>query len=530
MKIGSSGPHNRQKLSSFKIRAVEVTAMIFLVFFISSCSGTDTPKNPFPAGNTSANTGGKELKLKSEKNPLAEDFKITSQDITFKDLSNSPADGNWLLYNGDYGARHYSPLDQIDRNSVKNLTQNWVYKISDVNFLRSSPVEYEGVIYVTAPNEIHALDALTGKWLWIWRAYEKKNSFINRGVAIYRDQLFFITTDCRLVALNRRSGDVVWSNQYADPDLGYFSTMAPLVLEDRVIVGISNGNTGGRGFVTALSLNEGKELWRFWTLPEGFRGAPTWLTGSYDPHSDTVYWAVGRLTDDVKADALTLSQKDLYHDSILALDPKNGSLRWSTRLSSFMPFPWDSNTPLVLADVSIKGRTKNLILQANRNGLFYGIDRAGGSMYIAEQFIDKLNWDERDVICPSLWGATNWMPPSLSPVTNLMYVMVHQGCANGPNHNFIKAIEIDSGFIKWSYPVRETDLSAPGILATAGNLVFSGEGSGQVVALDAVNGKRLWEFNTGKSIFASPITYKIGGKQHLSIVAGSYLYTFGLKH
>lgn len=469
-----------------------------------------------------------DLRAKSYHNWFAREIEITQGEVTTRDLLNSPKNGEWLLYHGDYGANRFSPLDQINLSNVIKLVPKWIYQIGKRGFnLRSSPIVYKGIMYVTGSDEVHALDAATGAWLWVWQAHnENTDSNINRGVAIYEDRLFFSTGDCRLVALDRISGNVIWSRQYAKLKDGHFSTIAPLVVGDKVILGISNKNSVSRGFIAAFSAVYGNELWRFWTIQEDtkFRGAPTWMVGSYDPLSDILYWSVGVLE---KSSENSSGLKDIYDNSIVALNPKNGKVIWKTKLAESMPFDWDANEPLVLTDVILGNTNRKVILLAHRNGFFYLIDRVDGKIIFSKPFIEKLDWSNKNT-CPSTWGATNWMSPSFSPVTNLLYVMVLEGCRSDPNAYHIKAIEPTFGNIVWDYPTQGSNLAAPGILSTGGGIVFSGEGSGHVVVLNAKSGEKVWDFNVGKPIFASPVTYLLHNQQLISIVAGSDVITFGL--
>lgn len=467
------------------------------------------------------------IKAKSYHNWFAKDMTKTPGRVTTQDLLNSPKNGEWLLYHGDYGANRFSSLDQINLNNANKLVPKWIYQIGRGEFnLRSSPIVYKGIMYVTGSDEVHALDAATGTWLWVWQARYEDSSHINRGVAIYGDRLFFATGDCLLVALDRMSGNVIWSKQFAKPSDNYFSTTAPLVVGDKVILGISNKNSGSRGFIAAFSTVNGSELWRFWTIPEDvkFRGAPTWMLGSYDPLSDVLYWPVGVLEDSsINSSGL----KNIHDNSVVALNPQNGKVIWETELAESMPFDWDANEPLVLTDVVLDNVKRKVILLAHRNGLFYLIDRVDGKIIFSKPFIEKLDWLSKNT-CPSSWGATNWMSPSFSSVTNLFYVMVLEGCRSDPNTYHIKAIEPTSGNIVWDYPTRGKNLAAPGILSTEGGIVFSGEGSGHVVVLNAKSGKKVWDFNVGKPIFASPVTYLSQNQQLISMVAGSDIITFGL--
>lgn len=467
------------------------------------------------------------IKTKSYKNRFAKDLTIIPGRITIQDLLNSPKNGDWLLYHGDYGANRFSSLDQINLGNVSKLVPKWIYQIGKRGFnLRSSPLVYKGIMYVTDSDEIHALDTATGTWLWVWQARDEDSNGMNRGVAIYEDRLFVSTYDCCLVALDRISGNVIWMKQFAKPDDNYFSAAAPLVVGDKVFTGISSMNSGSRGFIAAFSAINGDELWRFWTTSEDlkFRGAPTWMTGSYDPVLDILYWSVGVL-EDRSIDSSGMS--NVFDNSIVALNPQNGKLVWKTKLAGRMPFHWDANEPLVLTNMVLDGVSKKVILLAHRNGLFYLIDRTDGKIILSKPFISKLNWSGIDT-CPSIDGATNWMSPSFNPTTKLFYVMVLEGCRSEPNIFHIKAINPVSGDIAWDYTTRGSNMVMPGILSTAGGIVFSGEGSGRVVALSAKSGKKIWDFNVGKPIFASPVTYLSQDQQLISIVVGSDVVTFGL--
>jgi glucose dehydrogenase len=245
-------------------------------------------------------------------------------------------------------------------------------------------------MYVTAGNEVHALDTSTGQWIWVWQAYKDRSKGINRGVAIYEDKLFFSTSDCRLVALNKETGNLVWSVKYTDSQKKHFSTMAPLVIKDKIILGVANNNTGEGGFIAAFSTTDGKELWRFQTLSaeSQLKGAPTWLTGSYDPVTDTIYWPVGTLPDHQRSNPKSYEASNSYSDSVVALNAQNGRIVWSTRLSEQLPIDWDSNEPLVLAEIN----HKKIILQANRNGIFYSLDRIKGGIIFSKPFVKKIDW------------------------------------------------------------------------------------------------------------------------------------------
>ncbi len=468
--------------------------------------------------------------VKSTKNWFTQNVKITSSEITTKDLLESPGNGDWLLYHGDYEARHHSVLKQINEQNIKKLIPKWSYKITpaDTN-LRSSPIVYKGIMYVTAANEVHALDAKTGNWLWRWQAYEKRSPGINRGAALYGNTVFFSTSDCQLVALDRKTGNLKWQKKYADTTLGYYSTSAPLVINSSVITGVSNDNKGSRGFVSAFSTINGDELWRFWTLPEKtqFRGAPTWMTGSYDPMKNLLYWPVGLLAE---GQNISVQEKNSHDNSIVALNPGNGTLKNEFKFNTKMPYDWDANQPLVLADLGSGPDKINATMQANRNGIFYLFERTNQKLVLSKSFVRKIKWTADGTTCPPIWGATNWMAPSFDPTSGIFYVMALEGCVNTPNDFHLKALYVSAQkiYTVWDYPVSGSTIMAAGVLSTDGNIVLTGNGMGYMVALNSVTGQELWKFNLGRPIFSSPVTYLVDGRQYISLVAGSDVFTFGL--
>jgi alcohol dehydrogenase (cytochrome c) len=502
--------------------------------------------------------------------------------VLYTDLLKSPSE-NWLTYHGDYRGTRFSPLTQIDRGNVGSLVPKWTYHMERGRRLEATPVVFEGVMYVTNSNEVDAIDARTGKSIWTYRDEQAANRGVNRGVAILGDSVFFVTADAYLVALHRTTGAVLWHRKFADISKGYTASLAPLALKDRVLVGVSGGESGMRGFVAAYSAAKGDELWRFYTVPaKGERGADTWgefdtqwgggatwMTGTYDPSLDTVYWSVGNPWPDFYGSGRR--GDNLYTDSVVALDAETGKLKWYFQFTPHDTHDWDAQSIPVLADVDYQGKPRKLLLHANRNGFYYVLDRVTGEFLSAKPFVEEIDWATgidakgRPIevsgkepapggrkTCPSTRGASNWMSPSFSPQTKLLYVVALEQCdnfvgaarapepnkgmaggggesiANEPGQMYLRALDAATGKKRWDYAMTGPTTMWAGTIATAGGLVFFGDDDGNLVAVDAETGKDLWHYNTGQLLTASPITFALNGKQYVSIASATDVFTFGL--
>jgi len=490
---------------------------------------------------------------------------------------------DWLTYAGDYAAHRHSPLDQISSTNVSSLVSAWVYHLEGATHLEATPLVYDGIMYVTNSNELDALDARTGRRIWMYRDEQSKRSDVNRGAAILGDSVFFVTGDAHLVALNRQTGGALWDRAYADTSRGAFATLAPMAVKDRVIVGVSGGDTGVRGFIAAFSAATGEELWRFWTVPAKgepgaetwgelgpeWGGAATWLNGTYDPGTNLLYWTTGNPWPDFYGGAR--HGDNLYSDSLLALDADTGQLKWYFQFTPHDTHDWDAQAWPVLLDAVYDGRPRQLVLHPNRNGFFYVLDRLTGELLRATPFVDRINWAKgidphgRPVenpgmepspngtrVCPSVRGATNWMSPSYNPKTGWLYLPVLEQCDNytssakapepmknfagtggeaiakEPGRFYLRALDPRTGQKRWEYPMTGHGDMWAGTVSTAGGLVFFGDDDSQLVALDAETGKHLWHYALGQPITASPITYMADGKQYVTIVAETDVFTFGL--
>jgi alcohol dehydrogenase (cytochrome c) len=495
---------------------------------------------------------------------------------------------NWLTYSGAYGAQRYSGLAQITSRNVGSLKVAWVFQEAGTGTMEATPIVADGIMYVTEPpSSVVALDARTGRTLWRWAPTMPSDvgyigaGIFNRGVALLDSTVYVATLDARLVALDARSGAVRWSTVVADNKAGYFMTAAPLAINGKIVVGTSGGEAGIRGFVDAYDARTGARLWRFYTIPAPSEpgsetwtdtaswrtgGGATWLTGSYDPELDTIYWGVGNPGPDWNGDPR--GGDNLYTCSLVALDASTGKLRWHFQFTPHDTHDWDATEVPVLFDGAINGRTRKIVAMANRNAFYYLLDRTTGEFLLGREYarqtwakgIDptgrpielqgKAPSDEGTLVYPSLQGSTNWFSPSYSPQTRALYVAVREmgsyyykaDAEYKPGTPFmgggeraltgdsasgaIRAIDALTGARRWNFPIHSPPWA--GVLSTAGGLVFAGSEEGNFFALDARTGKSLWDFQTGGGVRAGPMSFMIDGKQYIGIAASRNVYVFSL--
>ena len=497
----------------------------------------------------------------------------------------NPRAGEWPTYYGVPGGNRHSGLTQINARNVKDLQLQWVYSFRGSG-LETTPIVSDGIMYVTAPGTVCALDSRTGREVWCHSQAtthdhaegEGNNGFVepNRGVAILGDRVFFTTSDAHLICLSRLTGAMMWDIIMPVTPGRFTSTSAPLVVGDLVISGIGGGDTPLRGFLAAYKATTGQLAWRFWTVPKPGEpvsetwtgkaletgGGATWVTGSYDVETGTLYWTVGNpypATDGDERDGV-----NLYTNCVLALEAKTGKLRWYYQFTPHDLHDWDATEPLVLVDTKYRGRDRKLLLQANRNGFMYVLDRTNGELLLGRPFVKKLNWasgigaDGKPQLlpankptkagiktCPAVRGATNWYSTAFNPDTKLFYVMAVEDCSiykqsqNGgyegyrdpsdPGLKYLRAIDIATGEIAWEVPqVGPQEANYSGVLSTAGGLVFYGETGGRFAAADAKTGKTLWTFKATEPWKASPMTYVMNGRQYVAIASGGNILSFAL--
>jgi alcohol dehydrogenase (cytochrome c) len=502
----------------------------------------------------------------------------------------APMTDNWLSYNGDYSGRRYSPLSQINVKNANQLRAEWIFHSRNSDHLEVTPVVVNGTMFVTSANDTFALDAQTGRTVWhdarpnSEGLIDDASRHISRGVGVWHNRVYRETDNAHLLCLDARSGNLIWDVAYADWNSNYGATSAPLVVNDKIIVGTSGGDDGVRGFVAAYDAESGKLAWRFWTIP-GPRefgsnswpgelylhgGGTTWMPGTYDPELKTLFWGTSNPAPDFEGSVRP--GDDLYTDCVLALDPETGKLKWYFQFTPHDLFDYDATETPVLIDGAYKGQPRKLLVQANRNGYIYILDRSTGEFLSAVPFVEKLNWAQEidpkgrpirtDVkptphgtkVCPGYAGATNWFAPSYNEWTQLFYFIALEQCqtyfsATEPQHftpgkefystgvkhipgensqKVLLAFNVATGILAWKYSQVGGAHSTGGTMSTAGGLLFFGDDAESLEAVDARDGKPLWHFNTGQDMSASPMSYAVSGRQYVAIAAGSDIFSFAL--
>jgi alcohol dehydrogenase (cytochrome c) len=506
--------------------------------------------------------------------------------VTFETLTNAQQDGaSWLSYGKNYFGWRYSPLSQINATNVAQLAPAWILPTGVPGNNETTPIVKDDMMYITGPsNNAWAVDLLTGRKVW---SYSKEVptglglccGTVNRGFAILGDKLFKMNIQDTLVALEAKTGKVLWESTIDDYKKGFSGTATPLVVKDMVVVGTAGAEWGIRGFIDAYDANTGKRRWRFYTVPtkgekgvetwkgESYKngGGSTWITGTYDPELNLIYWGIGNPGPDMDGDVRP--GDNLYTCSVVALDADTGELKWHYQMTPHDVHDWDAVADPVLMDLTVDGKKVKAVGQANRNGFYYVLDRTNGKLLHARAYT-KVNWadgigpdgrpilianreptEEGTLVCPGLGGAHNWEATTYSPQTGLYYFGSTDGCqiftkehqefvegrqyqagdATNPltdlNGGSVVAVNPSTGETKWRYEMIHR---SPGLLATGGNLVFTGDSEGYMIALDARTGKALWHFQTGAAIKAPPISYSLRGKQYIAVAAGPNMLSFKL--
>jgi alcohol dehydrogenase (cytochrome c) len=511
---------------------------------------------------------------------------------------------NWLTYGGDYTSQRYTTLRQVTPVNVRNLEQKWVYQGQVLGAWQSTPLVVDGIMYATQrPNDVLALDAKTGRVFWQYRFNNSPEQRVccganNRGVAIHGDTLFMGTLDATLVALDAKNGQPLWKVAVGDPKLAYSITLSPLVIKDMVLIGVGGAEYGIRGFVAAYDVRTGKERWRFETIPRpGQKGSETWrgndwehgggsiwVTGSYDPDLNLVYWGVGNPGPDWNPDQRP--GDNLFSDSVIALDADTGALKWHFQFTPNDGNDYDAVQVPVLVDMPWNGVPSKLMLWANRNGYFYVLDRVTGKFLHGSPFV-KVNWasgldaNGRPIptpqgpdkpTFPGNQGGTNWYPPAFSPRTGLFYFSAWEGYASyfrkepqefkagstftggghrvvtpvpdapvvgigrrspintwtdAVGHGAVMALDPTTGKPRWKFD--QFDVTDSGMLVTASDILFTGGREGYFYALNARTGTVLWKASLGGQIVNAPIAYMVDGKQYVSTISGNSLVAFALR-
>ena len=499
---------------------------------------------------------------------------------------NTPEDV--LVYGMGYAGQRYSPLTRINKGNVKKLVPMWSYAITDNRGAEAFPVIKDGVIYTTSHNATMAVDAMTGKQIWRTNhEYPPETlrvvccGIVNRGVAIYEGKIIRAVLDTHIVAMDAKTGKEIWNTASPEPATianGYSMTSAPLIVNGVVIVGVAGAEYSHRGFVEAYDVNTGKQLWRLYTIPAAGEpgsetwqgdsaltgGGSSWVTGSYDPDLDLVYWGIGNPSP---WNPRARKGDNLFTNSIFAIRPKTGERVWYYQASPEDPFDFDAVQTPVIATIKVDGKPRKVVIQANRNGFLYVLDAKEGKLLAANAF-EKVNWADgidlktgrpkvteafRDALAgkkvtiwPSVSGGINWQHVSFSPKTGLLYMnamhigMTYEaeeppklalGRPSGPGtvkrttvtddpnvRGYLKAVDPLTGKAKWATPYKSPNWSST--MVTASNLVFTGVMTGEFQALDADTGKILWSFQTPSGIIGQPVTWEKNGKQYVTVMSG----------
>ena len=447
--------------------------------------------------------------------------RLLAQGLDPATILKPPAD-SWPTYHGDYSGRRHSPLTQITPQNVPSLTLAWAFQTGEQAALKSSPLLVNGILYFTVPDNVWAVDARSGHQIWHYTYPPNKGLHIgHRGVAMYQDWLFFTTPDAHLISLNAKDGKVRWNIQIADVEKGYWTTMSPLVVRDHVIVGVSGDFDNLPGYLRSIDPETGKTQWQWDSTPplgtpNAASGGMTWMTGTYDPDLNLIYWGTGNPTPVLTGK--TRPGDNLYTCTIVALNPDTGKLAWAFQASPHDTHDWDAVETPVLVDADFGGEPRKMLMQTSRNGYFFVLDRTNGKNLLTQPY-GPVNWalgmdkegrpipnpdkepaPDGRVIAPDEGGLTNYRSPSFDPKTGLFIVSAHPSWsiyfakpADGAygwagadydvwSKGVIEAIDYQTGKIRWSHEIGGDAFG--GVLTTDSGLTFTGDNTGNVLALD----------------------------------------------
>jgi alcohol dehydrogenase (cytochrome c) len=504
--------------------------------------------------------------------------------VTANDLLQGTADpSQWLLYGGDYANFRHSPIDDLTPETVGKLQVAWSFPTGTPEQFEVSPVIYDGIMYVTSSNNrLFALNAASGDLYWRYDHPLPSDlriccGIVNRGAGVSGDLVLMATLDARLLAFNRLSGEIVWNVEigpYAD---GFSATSAPLIVNDLAVIGVAGGEYGIRGYFDAYDVATGKRVWRHYTVPaagepgvetwagDSYKngGAPAWTSGAYDPETNILYWTTGNPAPDWNGNSR--AGDNLYSNSLLAVNPATGERLWHFQFTPHDVWDYDGNTQIFLVDIERDGQTRKAIVQPNRNGFFYILDRSDGSFIDAAPYVQELNWaamgeDGRPIVdpgakpaeepdfrvCPGNAGGMNgaWTA-ALNPDLGLAYVPVIESCqqyqkgivafvkgqpfmgglpigvdvATGKAHGHISAIDVSTGEVRWRF--MDPNPMMGGVVSTAGGVLFTGNQEGFALALDAADGSELWRFRMGGGMRSQPVVYRADGRSYVAIGSGN---------
>lgn len=489
---------------------------------------------------------------------------------------------DWPHYGGQYGAWRYSALDQVNASNVNKLVPVWQFQTGDSDGgLQATPIVRDGILYLsTSHNHIFAINGATGEQVWRY-TYPLPKSFTtfygawNRGVAVSDDTVFIGTIDNHMVAVDRKTGREVWNVNVEDANqCGCNITAAPLLVKDKVIAGVTGGDSAHRGYISAFDTKTGRLAWRFWTIPAPgepgndtwsgdswkYGGGSSWMTGSYDPEPNLVYWSIGNPAADFYGDSR--KGRNLYTDSVVALDASTGKLKWYHQQIPHDVWDFDTAYENILLDLPVDGKPRKLLLNVNKGGVVFVVDRVTGEFVSGYPIVKHINWitgvsktgellgrnepkeGVPSFICPAIGGGRSWNQAAFSPLTKQLYTTAIEWCqevvvakespqegktffggtfeARNPKgeraYGHLDAVDPITGKRLWTYKSKYPLLAS--VLATAGNVIFTGDPEGYFFALDAKTGAKLWSFQTGSGHRGSSITYSVNGRQYIATPSG----------
>jgi alcohol dehydrogenase (cytochrome c) len=478
-----------------------------------------------------------------------------------------PSRDSWPQYHGDYSGQRHVRLTQITPQNVGGLTLAWAFQTNQSAEIKSSPLVVDGILYFTVPDNIWAVDARSGTRIWHYNRPSTQGLHIgHRGVAMYKGWIYFTTPDCHLISLDAKTGKVRWDKTFADVSKGYWSTMAPLIVRDHVIVGVSGDFDNLQGFLQSFDADTGASQWRWDSTPpagtpNSATGGMTWMTGTYDPELNLVYWGTGNPTPVLNG--TTRPGENLYTCSIVAISPDDGKLKWAFSASPHDTHDWDAVETPVLVDGDFHGKHRKMLMQTSRNGYFFVLDRINGKNLLTAPY-GPVNWakgiDEQGqpipnpakepapdgrLIAPDEGGLTNYRSPSFDPRSGLFIVDAHPSWSlyfakpadgtygwAGADYDVwgtgvIEAIDYQTGKIRWSHDLGGSG-SGAGVLTTESGLTITGDGFGNMLVLETSSGKTLWHAGTGSPIQSSPISYELDGRQFIVTSSGGVLFVWAL--